>query len=140
MDVGTCDFSFQSLKKGFQIRAAATIGAITNLETYVADRPWDENNLKNLWKDYQQQKKALLQHRSVMAWYDSINIPVLILHGAKDPQVKPQHALQLAQAFSTAGRLCELHIFSEGNHILSGPVTDARDAMVVEWFRRFMAK
>lgn len=132
--------TYMALKKGFKVRAAATIGAITDLKAYIADRPWDENNLKNLWNDYEQQKKVIIENRSVMAWHDSIHTPVLILHGAKDPQVKPQHALQLAQAFSNAGKYYELHIFSEGNHILSGPVTEARDAMVIEWFRRFMVK
>jgi dipeptidyl aminopeptidase/acylaminoacyl peptidase len=132
--------TYMVLKNGFQVNAAATIGAITDLEAYIAARPWDENNLKNLWSDYDRQKKVILQNRSVMAWYDSIHTPVLILHGAKDPQVKPQHALQLAQAFSNIGKSYELHIFSEGNHILSGPVTEARDAMVVGWFRKFMVK
>ena len=128
------------LKKGFQVNAAATIGAITDLEAYIAERPWDENNLKNLWNNYEQQKKVILQNRSVMAWHDSIHTPVLILHGAKDPQVKPQQALQLAQAFSSTGKSYELHVFNEGNHILSGPVTEARDEMVIGWFRKFMVK
>lgn len=132
--------TYLALKNGFEVNAAATIGAITDLEAYIAERPWDENNLKNLWSDYAQQKKVILQNRSVMAWYDSIHTPVLILHGAKDPQVKPQHALQLAQAFSNTGKFYELHIFSEGNHILSGPVTEARDEMVIAWFRKFMVK
>lgn len=132
--------TYMALKKGFQVNAAATIGAITDLKAYIAERPWDENNLKNLWTDYEQQKQAIFYSRSVMAWYDSIHTPVLILHGAKDPQVKPQQALQLAQAFSNAGKPFELHIFNDGNHILSGTVSDARDAIVVGWFRKFMAK
>jgi dipeptidyl aminopeptidase/acylaminoacyl peptidase len=132
--------TYMALKKGFQVRAAATIGAITDLEAYIAGRPGDESHLKNLWNDYEKRKQAILQDRSVMAWYDSINTPVLILHGAKDPQVKPQHALQLAQVFSNTGKPYELHIFSEGNHILSGAVTETRDAMVIGWFRRFVVK
>lgn len=132
--------TYMALKNGFQVRAAATIGAITDLSAFIADRPWDETNLKNLWNDYEQQKTVILRHRSVMAWHDSIHTPVLILHGAKDPQVKPQHALKLAQAFSDTGKSYELHIFNEGNHILSGPVTAARDAMVIAWFRKFIVK
>jgi dipeptidyl aminopeptidase/acylaminoacyl peptidase len=132
--------TYMAIKEGFKLRAAATIGAITDLSDYIADRPWDETNLKNLWDDYDQQKLVILQNRSVMTWHDSIHVPLLILHGAKDPQVKPQHALKLAQAFSDTGKSYELHIFSEGNHILSGPVTDARDAMVIAWFRKFIVK
>ncbi len=132
--------TYLSLKNKVKVRAAATIGAITDLEAYIADRPWDENNLKNLWNNYDSQKKEILEHRSVMAWYDSIRTPMLILHGGKDPQVKPQHALQLAQAFSAKGQPYELHIFSDGNHILSGAETDTRDAMVIGWFRKFVQK
>lgn len=132
--------TYLALKNKVEVRAAATIGAITDLEAYISDRPWDEQNLKNLWDDYDRKKKQILDHRSVMAWYDSIRVPVLILHGGQDPQVKPQHALQLATAFSAKGHPYELHIFSEGNHILSGAETEARDAMVIAWFRKFLQR
>ena len=132
--------TYMALKKGFTVRAVATVGAITDLAAYVAERPWDENNLKNLWRDYEENRKTILEDRSVMAWSGAINTPALILHGGKDPQVKPEHALKLAQAFSAQGLSYELRIFYEGNHILSGTATNERDAMVIGWFRKFMAK
>ncbi|HEX6224779.1 MAG TPA: prolyl oligopeptidase family serine peptidase, partial [Chryseolinea sp.] len=132
--------TYMALKKGFTVRAVATVGAITDLAAYVAERPRDENNLKNLWRDYEQNRKTILEDRSVMAWRGAINTPALILHGGNDPQVKPEHALKLAQVFSAQGVSYELRIFYEGNHILSGTATNERDAMVIGWFRKFMAK
>ena len=132
--------TFLSLKNKVNVRAAATIGAITELSAYISERPWDESNLKNLWDNYDHKKNEILDHRSVMAWYDSIRTPLLILHGGKDPQVKPQHSLQLGEAFSAKGHPYELHIFSDGNHILSGAETDTRDAMVIGWFRKYIQK
>lgn len=130
--------TFQAIRNGYPMRAAATIGAITDLEVYVNDQKWEEKTLVGIWSDYSAHKKEILEKRSVLQWDKDINVPVLILHGAKDPQVKPDHALRLAQNFSTLGKTYQLVIFSEGNHILSGSVTAERDREVVQWFKKYL--
>ena len=130
--------TYQAIRNGYPMRAAATIGAITDLAVYIDDQKWEEKTLVGLWSDYGAHKKEILEKRSVLQWDKDINVPVLILHGAKDPQVKPDHALRLAQNFSAKGKTYQLVIFSDGNHILSGSVTAERDREVVQWFKNFL--
>lgn len=128
--------TYQAIRNHYPLRAAATIGAITDLATYVKDQKWEEKTLIGLWSDYSIHKNEILAHRSVLNWHDEINVPILVMHGAKDPQVKPDHALQLAQKFSTSGKTFQLIVFSDGNHILSGSDTEERDRQVVQWFKK----
>jgi dipeptidyl aminopeptidase/acylaminoacyl peptidase len=130
--------TFQAIKEKYPMRAAATIGAITDLSTYVTDQRWEEKTLSGLWTDYTINKKEILEHRSVLSWYEKIDVPILLLHGAKDPQVDPKHALWIAEKFAASGKSFQLMIFSEGNHILSGSATVERDRQIVSWFKRYL--
>jgi dipeptidyl aminopeptidase/acylaminoacyl peptidase len=132
--------TFQAIKNNFPMRAAATIGAITDLSAYVADQRWEEKTLNSFWNDYDLNKKEILGKRSVLQWAEAIDVPLLILHGAKDPQVKPDHALRLAQQLSDAGKTYQLMILSQGNHILSKDSAPERDRQVVEWFKMHRKK
>jgi dipeptidyl aminopeptidase/acylaminoacyl peptidase len=130
--------TYQAIRDKFPLKAAASIGAITDLSMYLTDRPWDEKGMPLIIADYEENKEKVLKHRSVLSWVEKINVPVLILHGSKDPQVKPHHALLLSQALTDAGKEYELGIFSGGNHILSASHTDQRDEYVIRWFRKFI--
>jgi dipeptidyl aminopeptidase/acylaminoacyl peptidase len=130
--------TFQAIRNGYPMRAAATVGAITDLLAYVEEQKWEEKTLTSFWGDFSLNKKRILENRSVLSWYDDIDVPILLLHGGKDPQVKPDHALLLAQKFSTAGKTFQLVIFSDGNHILSGADTDERDRQIVNWFKKHL--
>jgi len=132
--------TFQAIKNRFQMRAAATVGAITDLSMYVNDQRWEEKTLTSFWSDYNLNKTEILERRSVLRWSKAIDVPILILHGAKDPQVKPEHALRFAQQLSNEGQTYQLMILAEGNHILSGPCTRERDRQVVDWFQRHRSK
>ena len=130
--------TFQSIKNKYPIRAAVTIGAITDLSVYIAEQQWEEKMLTGLWADYNHNKKKILEHRSVLSWYEKIDVPILLLHGAKDPQVNPKHALSLAEKLSASGKSFQLIIFSDGNHILSGSATVERDRQIVSWFKKYV--
>jgi dipeptidyl aminopeptidase/acylaminoacyl peptidase len=130
--------TFLSIKNGFHLKAAATVGAITDLGQYLNERPWDEKGLKDLWPDYETKKEELYKKRSVLDWTNEINVPLLILHGTDDPQVKPDHALKLAQSLSSQKKDYQLMILNKGNHILSEPVTEDRDKYIIEWFKKHM--
>jgi dipeptidyl aminopeptidase/acylaminoacyl peptidase len=130
--------TFQAIKNKYPLRAAVTIGAITDMNAYIADQKWEEKTLIGLWSDYDIHKNKIIEQRSVLSWYEEINVPLLILHGAKDPQVKPDHALWLAQKLTSAGKSFQLMIVSDGNHILSGSSTEERDRQIVSWFKKFI--
>jgi dipeptidyl aminopeptidase/acylaminoacyl peptidase len=132
--------TFQAIKNRFPMRAAATVGAITDLSMYVNDQRWEEKTLTSFWGDYNLNKTQILERRSVLRWSKAIDVPILILHGAKDPQVKPEHALRFAQQLSNEGQTYQIMILADGNHILSGPCTRERDRQVIDWFQRHRTK
>ena len=41
--------TFQAIKNKYPIRAAVTIGAMTDLSAYIADHQWEEERLSGLW-------------------------------------------------------------------------------------------
>jgi dipeptidyl aminopeptidase/acylaminoacyl peptidase len=130
--------TFQAIRKNFPMRAAATVGAITNLEAYIQEQQWEDKILQNLWPDFAQRRKETLDSRSVIAWHDQIDVPILLLHGANDPQVKPTHALSLAQKLYESGKSFQVVILDGGNHILSQSAAEERDRQIVAWFKKHL--
>lgn len=128
--------TFLALKAGMKISAAVTVGAITDVDAYLRDNTWI--NPLQIWPDYATNRVAILSSRSALKWPDQLRVPLLIMNGADDPQVKPYHSLQLASRLSDLGRTYQLKIFANGNHILSGVDTDERDRETIAWFGKFM--
>lgn len=126
--------TFQAIRDGFPVRAAATVGAFTELA------PMVEANRKlslQIWPDYESNAAAIRQRRSAIAWPEKLNVPLLILQGGADPQVNPSQSIDLASRLQALGKTYELIIKAGEGHILSG-WREQRDAAAIEWFRRFM--
>jgi len=125
---------YQALRDGFPARAAAVVGAFTDLEAMLADPQWSEAGAA-IWPDLATQRAAIVERRSAQAWPERLGAPVLILHGAQDQRVPVTHALQLATKLSAAGKPYQLKVVEGEGHTLSGRAAD-RDSWVVDWFRR----
>src|SRR5687768_419653 len=52
--------TFQAIKNKFPMRAAATVGAITDLSAYVNEQRWEEKTLTSFWSDYSVNKAQIL--------------------------------------------------------------------------------
>ncbi len=130
--------TFLVLKQGFHVRAAATIGAITDMELFAKETPGIDEVTKQFIPGFENNKEQLLKDRSVVNWAEKINVPVLIMNGGADPQVKPYHALNLAAKLQEYGKTYQLMILEGGNHILSGKHTNERDRQVTEWFKKYL--
>lgn len=132
--------TYIALREKFPVKAAVTIGAITDMETFLKDNPGAEQLLTQINPDYKTSKSQQLAERSAVDWADKINIPVLVMNGQADPQVKPYHALMLANKLQEFGKTYQLIILEGGNHILSGKYTEERDRQVLAWFEKYMNK
>lgn len=130
--------TYMVLKNKIPIKAAATVGAITNMEMYCKDNPWNEKALKELLPDYDKDRQQFFESRSVMNWAESISVPILIMNGQADTQVKPYHALNLAKKLSELGKVYQLVILEGGNHRLSGKQADERDRQIIQWFTKYL--
>lgn len=130
--------TYLALKRKFPIKAAAVIGGITDMSFYLKDRPWAENFFKENFPDYSEKKDSILQTRSALSWAKDFEAPVLIMNGQADPQVVPDHALNMAAELTGLGKEYELIIMEGGNHILSGKHTERRDQEVLKWFKKYL--
>ena len=125
--------TFQAIRDGFPIRAAATFGAFTDLAVMV------EENRKialQIWPDYDANASAIKQRRSALSWPEKINVPLLNMHGGNDRQVNPAQSLAIATKLQSLGKTYELIIKAGENHVMSA-WREERDAAAIEWFRRF---
>jgi dipeptidyl aminopeptidase/acylaminoacyl peptidase len=133
--------TYQAVRRGFPINAAAVFGAFTDLQEMVDSHPkqYSLTVLKQLWPNYEEGKKEIFSTRSAILWVDQLNSPLLVMHGGSDKSVNPEQSLTLAQQLQKLGRVYELLVYAEDNHILSRNQED-RDRRTTVWFKRFIKK
>jgi len=127
--------TYQALRDGAAVRAAAVVGAFTDLDSLLAGDPRSRQAAAVLWPRLAEERASIVPRRSAAYWTDSLRAPLLLLHGGGDRQVSPRHALRLALALDAAGLAYELHVLAGGSHTLAERAAE-RDALVVAWFRR----
>jgi dipeptidyl aminopeptidase/acylaminoacyl peptidase len=126
------------LREGASVRAAATVGAITDLEAFFVEQPQKESQMSlAICPDYKQDRAAILEHRSAVRWPERINVPVLLMHGGQDEAVSPMHSLRMAEALQKVKKEYGLIVFARDNHVLSAHRED-RDTQALKWFRSHM--
>jgi dipeptidyl aminopeptidase/acylaminoacyl peptidase len=125
----------QALRDGFPARAAATIGAFTDLDSMIAA---DSTHLapvaRAIWTAWPSDHDAIAMRRSAQRWPERIHVPLLLMHGADDSQVSPWQSTTLAAAIRREHGTCEVRIFPNAGHTLRGSES-ARDSAATAWFR-----
>ncbi len=124
---------YQALRDGFPAKAAAVVGAFSDLDRMLADSRWQQAGA-SIWPDLPTNREAIVARRSAVRWPEKLTVPILMLHGAKDRAVDPGHSFALAQKLAALGADYELHVVAGGDHTLSRRASD-RDRWVVDWFR-----
>ncbi len=125
--------TYQAIRDGFPARAAAVVGAFTDLDSMLQNPEWKKVGL-TIWPGLDKDRAAIVEQRSAQRWPDKINVPVLIIHGAKD-SLPVAHSLGMAEKLSALGKPYQLMVIDGEGHTISGRTAD-RDAWVIDWFRR----
>jgi dipeptidyl aminopeptidase/acylaminoacyl peptidase len=133
--------TYQAIKKGFPMNAAAVFGAFTDLQEVIDSHPreYPQTVLSQFWLNYDERKNEIVKTRSALFWTEQLNVPLLIMHGGRDKSVSPEQSLNLAQRLQKLGRVYELVVYAEDNHFLSRNHED-RDRRAVGWFKRHIKK
>jgi dipeptidyl aminopeptidase/acylaminoacyl peptidase len=131
--------TYQAIRRGFPVNAAAVFGAFTDLEALIKFRPevYGEATLKQLWPDYEARKREIINSRSALNWAEQLDVPLLIMHGGADWSVNPSQSLAIAQKLQGLGKTYELIIYAGDGHLLTVNQED-RDRRAVAWFRKRM--
>ncbi len=126
--------TYLAIKRGAEIRAAAVVGGITDLEQTYVER---EEGMKNVIKELVGMKERDWRERSAYYWPEKINVPILILHGEEDWRVKNSQAKKLSEKLKELGRDHELVIFPKGDHGLDTHRNE-RNKKIFEWFAKYL--
>jgi dipeptidyl aminopeptidase/acylaminoacyl peptidase len=125
--------TYQAIRDGFPARAAAVVGAFTDLDSMLEKPEWKQVGLA-IWPELDAQRAAIVERRSAQRWADKINVPVLIIHGAED-SLPVSQSLRMAEKLSEQGKHFQLMVIDGEGHTISGRTAD-RDNWAVDWFQR----
>ena len=131
--------TYLAVKKKFPINAAAVYGAFTDLDALLKFRPdvYRPQLLTQLWPEFESRKDEIVKSRSALYWPETLDVPLLIMHGGADRSVSPSQSLAIAQKLQQLGTSYELVVYAGDGHHLDRNQQD-RDRRAVAWFRRHM--
>ena len=125
--------TYQALRDGFPARAAAVVGAFTDLEAMFRNPEWAKTG-EAIWPELAEQRAQIVERRSAVRWADRISRPVLIIHGGED-QLPVTQSLDLARELSEAGKPYQLLVVEGQGHTIRGRAAE-RDSWATDWFAR----
>lgn len=136
--------TYLAIKRGVAVKAAAVIGAVTDVKAWVDARPGMGlvngnmyiDGFRNIWPDYEHSSEEEYRARSAVYWAGQINVPVLILHSRTDRMVPVTQALRMAEALQESDKVYALRVYERDGHPLPQNRED-RDRMIVDWFNRY---
>ncbi len=130
--------TFQAIRDGFPVNAAAVIGAFTDLDDLINSDPQSYLPLgEQIWPGFAARREEIVKRRSALQWAERLNTPLLVMHGGQDRDVNPSHSLNLAQRLQRLGKTYELVIYAGDNHGLRRNQVE-RDRRAADWFKKHL--
>ena len=133
--------TFLALERGAVVNAAAVVGALFDLEGALEQTklraPGIVAAVEKLIPDYASRGAVAYRERSAMNRPESVNVPLLIIHGGEDEEVPVSQALAFATKLSALHKPYELVVYAKEIHEALNNRRD-RDARIVAWFKRFL--
>jgi dipeptidyl aminopeptidase/acylaminoacyl peptidase len=129
--------TFLEMRKNFPMNAAAVVGAVYDLAAFGERAPGILAEATKLIPNYSDEGASALRERSVMDWPETVNVPLLMLHGADDDEVPVTEALTFAMKLSNLKKTFELTVYAGDIHEAAKNRKD-RDTRITAWFKRFL--
>ncbi len=131
--------TFQAIRYGFPMNAAATTGAFSDFEALLTTDSTVRNARDTLFPDFEKNRTAIITKRSAILWVGELRTPLLLMHGGADTQIPAQQTLELAEALERLHIPYGLVIFAGDNAGASKNRLE-RDAQAMAWFRAHMVQ
>ncbi|NQZ21761.1 MAG: S9 family peptidase [Colwellia sp.] len=131
--------TFLALKQTNNIKAIATIAGVTDLLKELEFRPFMEKIYTRQIPDYEKNKVAELEKRSVLKWVNKLSpsVPILLLHGEDDKRASVNNSIALADALAKNNIPHKLVLYPEGDHGLTKNREKANKELV-SWFHKYL--
>lgn len=126
--------TYLTIKQGAPLNAAATFGAVSDLESLAQARPEMEKNIYAKRFTSGEERTEAIAQRSATHWPQALaSTPLLIMHGDADPTVPVEQSTLLAEKLHGLHPDFKLVLYPGGNHSLS---THAKEMITetLEWF------
>jgi dipeptidyl aminopeptidase/acylaminoacyl peptidase len=119
------------------IRAAATVGGISDLFAWAQQRP---DVVASVYVPLigvsPSANPQPYEDRSAIYWPDQIRVPLLLLYGDADHEVSPQQSITLAADLAAAGQPVQILAYPGGDHSLSN--YQGGYPAVLDWFALYL--
>ncbi|QYJ98392.1 prolyl oligopeptidase family serine peptidase [Shewanella alkalitolerans] len=131
--------TFLAAKHSKFIKAIATIASPTDLLKELDFRPEMEKVFVHRIPNYEKNKIAELEKRSVLKWVDQLphDVPILLLHGENDKRVSVNSSIELAAALSKSEIPHKLVVYPRDDHGLMNNKAAANEELV-SWFKKYL--
>lgn len=128
-----------AIKAGANIKAAAVIAGVYDIENELAWRPEMEGVFEARIPNYAADKTNQLKQRSALYWLDELDkaVPILIMHGQRDTKTNPINSLKLALGLQEQGHPYKLVTYPNGDHGLRKDNDDV-NRLVIEWMQTYL--
>lgn len=132
--------TYVAIRRGTPLQAAAVVSGPADLaQTYRETGFFTRHSINRVIGGSPDEKPAAYRDRSALAWPEQLNVPLLILHGAKDDRIAVTEAEALDRKLSELGKPHRLLVFAEGKHMLHN-VGEARDQAIIAWFNEHLGR
>lgn len=131
--------TFMTARSGVPVKAMVVAAGVADLSEGLAQRPDMAAVFRKRIPDFDRDRAAALQKRSVLQWADELDrdLPILLLHGTADEQVSVEQSRALAQQLEVLGHSYSLVEFEGDNHGFNKN-REAYLQSVSDWFKRFL--
>lgn len=131
--------TYVAIKRSKAIDAAIIIGGNANFKVMFAERPRLDSIYCELIPGCQTNKEKALKMASPVNWADQLpkNVPLLILHGAKDERVPTAEAFEMIANLHKNGNIFRFVFFENANHGIT-QFRDEVDRLTRSWFEMYL--
>lgn len=130
--------SFRTLREmpSNTFRAVAIVSGEYDMHHTVRVRPEFETLLRNVVPDFEKNRQAELDKRSVVRWFDKLprNVPILVVHGEDDDRTPVADARKFVELLRASHRPHASMILEEESHFLSGSQDEVRERILYFFF------
>lgn len=126
--------TYMAIARGLRLTAAAVVGAPTAIASlYRGFGPMRRRRLERVLGGGPEQAPGAYRLRSAEAWPERLRVPLLLLHGGRDPIIPAGQVAGLVESLQARNLPHRFQLFPGGGHLLIARARQ-RDEAILDWF------
>jgi dipeptidyl aminopeptidase/acylaminoacyl peptidase len=126
--------TYMAIARGLRLAAAAVVGAPTALESlHRGFGPMRRRRMERVLGGTPEEVPGAYRLRSAAAWPERLRVPLLVLHGGRDPIIPAAQVAGLVDELAARRLPHRFALFPRGDHLLISRARQ-RDEAILDWF------